>query len=86
MKRTTKQSVPPRFTTPPRPPQRGWSNKRHLTVLVALLAAWLILFLLVLLEHAREWTRLLPVLFVVLIVYGAVVTRKIITESKHQRD
>jgi hypothetical protein len=55
-------------------------------VLVALLAAWLILFLLVLLEHAREWTRLLPVLFVVLIVYGAVVTRKIITESKHQRD
>jgi hypothetical protein len=79
MKRATKQD--PR-RQPPLPP-RGWSGKKHLTVLVTALAAWLILFIIVLAENARSWVRLLPVIFVVLVVYGVAVTCKIVKESKH---
>jgi hypothetical protein len=92
MKQTKR--TPPRPPPPPpnrsvredQPPQQVWTGKRHLTMLCFLLAGWLLLFALVLLEHARSWARLLPVLFVVLVVYGAMITRKIIKETKHSRE
>jgi hypothetical protein len=86
MKTNTKQRPPPPppNRSVPRPPAHApITPKQHLWLLVGLLAFWLCLFVLVLIEHARSWARLLPVIGVVIILYGAYVTRKIIKDIKN---
>lgn len=68
-----------------RPPQRpAWDGKKHLQMLVTLLAVWVGLFVIVLLEHGRSWAKLLPMLFVVILIYGAFVTGRLIKESSNR--
>jgi hypothetical protein len=79
MKNRRSTPPPPR----PRPPATG---QKHLLALVIALAVWVVIFALVLLEHARSWARLLPALFVIIVVYGAFVTAKLIKENKQSRE
>ena len=85
MKTNTKQSVPPRRPAAPQPPPpaTGFTPKNHLWLLLGLLGFWIFMFVLVLIENARSWARLLPMVGVVIILYGVFVTRKIIKDSKN---
>jgi hypothetical protein len=78
-----KQPSPP---PSPRPQPQGWSGHSHLKTLVISLAVWLGLFLIVLLEHGRSWAKLLPMLFVIIVVYGAYVTWRLLTDNNNKRN
>jgi hypothetical protein len=70
-----------------RPPQpQGWTGKSHLKTLIIALVVWLGLFLIVLLEHGRSWAKLLPMLFIGIVVYGAYVTWKLIAENNRNNN
>jgi hypothetical protein len=79
-----KRSSPP---TLQRRQPRGWHPRVHLKALVISLAVWVGLFVIVLLEHGRSWAKLLPMLFVGIVFYGAFVTWKLLQNNinKQQR-
>jgi hypothetical protein len=56
----------------------------RLKTLVLVAVAWVILFVLVLAEHARSWARLLPMIGVVWFLYAAYATWKYFTDKRNQ--
>lgn len=59
-------------------PSRKTQINHHLKVLVAIAVFWLVLLIIVLVEHARSWARLLPVIGLVLVLYAVYATVKVI--------
>lgn len=68
----------PKQTAVPRPGNRDQNVNKHLLALVGLAAVWIGIFVVVLVEHARSWARLLPAVGVVFILYAAYVTWRVI--------
>lgn len=77
------KSSQPRSNQRPAQPQSR-TGRSHLKTLIIALVVWLGLFMLVLFEHGRSWAKLLPMLFIVIVVYGAYVTWKLVTENNQR--
>lgn len=60
------------------PKKTPQSNSRHFMVLAVLGGFWLLVFLAVLVEHARSWAKLLPLIGVLFILYAAFATIQVL--------
>lgn len=84
-----KQSSPPPSPSnrpAARPAQQAWTGRSHIKALVIALAVWIGLFLIVLLEHGRSWAKLLPLLFVIIVLYGVYATWALIRERSRNNN
>jgi uncharacterized membrane protein YbhN (UPF0104 family) len=62
---------------------RSGALNRRLKILIAAAVFWILLFIVVLAEHARSWARLLPVVGVVWVCYAAYATWKFFTDKRN---
>ncbi len=57
---------------------------RHLKILIAIGLFWLVAFGIVMIEHARSWARLLPLIAIAFVAYGIYATVKIFRNKRNQ--